>query len=69
MRTKEVIRRAAVVLHQHGIELTPTEIRLAPENAFSLIRSVLKAECKLLPKSDLDVIRWLQGLKEVKVKR
>lgn len=58
----ELDRRAAIVLHQHGLEVTPNEVGANRETAYRVIRDIFKVNGKLVPKSDADMVRFLKSL-------
>ena len=64
--TNDIYRRTANVLHQFGIEVTPTEVSHDWDGAFKAIRVMLRNGKKLVPKSDHDMVRWMMGLKAKK---
>jgi hypothetical protein len=68
VKQQEVYRRIAVWLHRRGLEVTPTEISVDLPYAFDAIRQILRTENKLVPKSDHDMIRFIESFQVVKQK-
>ena len=65
---QEIVRRIAVWLHRRGIEVTPNNVLKDLPYAFDAIRHICRVENKLVPKSDHDVVRFVESFKPVKQK-